>query len=425
MSVQLRGSFEEALIGTALLFQEHQDEIFSLPEKYFLTCSKQFKELKERYEKGYTGSQLSDGYDYFLASQTQNVSQYIGLVKDTYTRVQAQHAIQRAQSLISDENVDVEKAISQITALTSDLTDSNTMTDLGGALVGVMSSIEKIKSGFADESMKTHLEFERHFSGFERGKVYVVAARPAMGKSAFALEIGRRIAKNGQPVGIMSLEMSSESLAFRLLTAELGMDARVLKQAQFEDEKYGDILKGAEDLSNIPIYLDDNSFLTANILRTRAHIMKKKYGIEMLIIDYIQLMTGSNETRERDVAEASRMCKILSKELSIPVVVLAQLNRGVEQRPNKRPLLSDLRESGAIEQDADVVMTLYRPEYYEKMYYGEGDPDTWTGESTRDICEVGILKNREGGTGIVRQKFIKNEMRFRNLDVGEVALGRS
>lgn len=424
MTPQLRGGFEEALIGTALLFPENQDDVFSLPEKYFITCSKAFKELKSRYEKGYEGAQLSDGYDYFMAHQTQNIEQYKSIVKDTYTRVQAFRTIKRAEELLSDENQNVEEAISQISALTSDLSDSNTMTDLGHALVGVMDSIDKYKRGLADESMKTNLDFEKHFSGFERGKVYVIAARPAMGKSAFALEIARRIAKNAQPVGVMSLEMSNESLAFRLLTAEVGMDARLLKHGHFDEEKHQEILEAAGRLSEIPIYFDDNSFLNANTLRTRAHIMKKKHGIEMLIIDYLQLMTGSNETRERDIAEASRMCKVLSKEISIPVVALAQLNRGVEQRPNKRPLLSDLRESGAIEQDADVVMTLYRPEYYNKMHYGEGDPDTFAGDSTRDICEVGIVKNREGDTGIVRQKFIKKEMRFTNLDGYDLAFGR-
>lgn len=425
MTPQLKGSFEEALIGTGLLMPEHRDDIFSIPEKYFLACSKAFKELKARYEKGYEGVQLSDGYDYFLVHQTQNVEQYKSIIKDTYTRVQAYNTIKRAEQLLSDENQDVEEAISQISALTSDLSDSSTMTDLNHALVGVLDSMEKIRSGSPDESMKTNLAFEKHFSGFERGKVYVIAARPAMGKSAFALEIARRIAKNGQPVGVMSLEMSNESLAFRLLTAEVGMDARYLKHAQFESEKqYEKVLYTASELSKIPIYLDDNSFLNANTLRTRAHIMKKKHGIEMLIIDYLQLMTGSNETRERDIAEASRMCKVLSKELSIPVIALAQLNRGVEQRPNKRPLLSDLRESGAIEQDADVVMTLYRPEYYNKMHYGEGDPEDFTGDSTRDICEVGIVKNREGDTGIVRQKFIKKEMRFTNLDGYDLAFGR-
>jgi len=424
MTPQLKGGFEEALIGTGLLMPEHRDEIFSIPEKYFLACSKAFKELKARYEKGYEGVQLSDGYDYFLVHQTQNVEQYKSIIKDTYTRVQAYNTIKRAENLLSDENQNVEEAISQISALTSDLSDSSTMTDLNHALVGVLDSIAKYKDGFADESMKTNLAFEKHFSGFERGKVYVIAARPAMGKSAFALEVARRIAKNGQPVGVMSLEMSNESLAFRLLTAEVGMDARLLKHGHLDDDKYAEVLEVASRLSEIPIYFDDNSFLNANTLRTRAHIMKKKHGIEMLIIDYLQLMTGSNETRERDIAEASRMCKVLSKELSIPVVALAQLNRGVEQRPNKRPLLSDLRESGAIEQDADVVMTLYRPEYYNKMHYGEGDPEDFTGDSTRDICEVGIVKNREGDTGIVRQKFIKKEMRFTNLDGYDLAFGR-
>jgi len=174
------------------------------------------------------------------------------------------------------------------------------------------------------------------------------------------------------------------------------------------------VVKVAEKLSNLPIYFDDNSYVTAQSLRSRAHTFAQRHGIGMLVIDYLQLMTGNNDNRERDIAEASRTCKIIAKELEIPVIGLAQLNRGVEQRQNKRPMLSDLRESGAIEQDADVVMMLYRPEYYEQHYYGEHDPEEYRNQSTENICEVIISKNRNGDIGGIRQVFIKNLMKFEN-----------
>ena len=280
------------------------------------------------------------------------------------------------------------------------------------SLSEMMVKVDLIRRGEMQLGLRSGLDFEKHLSGFEKGKLYIVAARPAMGKSAFALELTKRVAQQGNAVGFMSLEMGHESLALRLLTSIAEIDGKDLRAGNFSDEQYDKVVEYCEKLSNLPIYFDDNSYVTADSLRIKAMAMKRNHNIEMLVIDYLQLMTGSNDSRERDIAEVSRMCKVISKELEIPVIALAQLNRGVEMRDNKRPRLSDLRESGAIEQDADAVMFLYRPEYYGIERYDE-DNDI-LGESTKNICEVIIGKNRDGETGITQQVFIPELMQFKN-----------
>jgi len=235
-----------------------------------------------------------------------------------------------------------------------------------------------------------------------------------MGKSAFAIELAMRTANQGIPVGFLSLEMSAESLTMRMLSNRSNYDSDSLRKGKLTDEHMNEVVKHATELSSIPIHIDDNSFLTAQSLRAKAHALHRKHGIGMLMIDYLQLLTGDNDSRQQDVADVSRMCKIIAKELDIPVIALSQLNRGVEQRTDKRPMLSDLRESGAIEQDADVVMMLYRPEYYGQSHYGDSDPESFRGDSTHNICEVIVTKNRNGSTGAVRQVFVKELMQFKN-----------
>ena len=294
----------------------------------------------------------------------------------------------------------------------SDQTTEIDTSSIAQSLSEMMIKVDLIRRGEMQLGLRSGLDFEKHLSGFEKGKLYIVAARPAMGKSAFALELTKRVAQQGSAVGFMSLEMGHESLALRLLTSIAEIDGKDLRSGNFSDEQYDKVVEYCEQLSNLPIYFDDNSYVTADSLRIKAMAMKRNHNIEMLVIDYLQLMTGSNDSRERDIAEVSRMCKVISKELEIPVIALAQLNRGVEMRDNKRPRLSDLRESGAIEQDADAVMFLYRPEYYGIERYDE-DNDI-LGESTKNICEVIIGKNRDGETGITQQVFIPELMQFKN-----------
>lgn len=320
------------------------------------------------------------------------------------------------KSLVNLQNDgDVNVVANQLIASLGEISDKqDTLSKISDSLFDVFKKIMEVREGDKKLGLTTDLDFEKYLGGFENGKLYIVAARPAMGKSAFALEIIKRLAKLGVPVGMMSLEMSNTSLAMRLLTSDVQIDAGDLRQGKISDDQVEQIQATCESLSQLPIYFDDNSYVTAQSLRARASFFKQKYGIGMLVIDYLQLMTGDNDSRERDIAEISRMCKIIAKELDIPVLALAQLNRGVEARDDKRPRLSDLRESGAIEQDADAVMFLYRPEYYGIEYYPDSEDSIIRGTSTKNICEVIIQKNRDGETGIVRQVFIPNLMVFKN-----------
>lgn len=411
---------EKAVIGSALLYPEHLPSILELSKDDFFsnTHKKIFDQIKSYHEDGKpvdTNTITDDGYDIstYLSHAGGDVNGYIKILRDK-TRIR--NIIMSCHNTIQQANMgaDAEQLASTLGKIVNGAVDATGVKDMASMLMDVVKDIDEVRTGTKQMGISVGLDFDKAIGGFEDGNFYVVAARPAMGKSAFALEVAKRTAAYGVPVGFMSLEMSAQSLAFRLLTSAVSLDATDLRKGKLSEEEMDRVIATAGELSKLPLYFDDNSFVTAQTMRSRAHLMHSKYSIGMLVVDYLQLMTGTNETRERDIAEASRMCKVIAKELSIPVIALAQLNRGVEQRIDKRPMLSDLRESGAIEQDADVVMMLYRPEYYDQQYYGEKDPDEYKGQSTKDICEVIITKNRNGDVGGIRQVFRKNLMQFDN-----------
>lgn len=411
---------EKALLGTALLDSSALTKVLELdPQDFFYNNNrKTFDRIRDHYKKGLPIDNLtvsdSDVQDAgYLDYHTNDVDGYIAILKEKRKIRNIIHAC-HATIQQAGEGADAEYLVSQLGGVIQDAHNVSHIKDMSSMLMEVVKRIDDIRVGEQQLGITTGLDFDKPLGGFENGNFYVIAARPAMGKSAFALEVAKRTATHGVPVGIMSLEMSATSLALRLLTSDAGIDAQDLRKGKISQEEMEKVVGVAEKLSNLPIYFDDNSYVTSQSLRSRAHTFAQRHGIGMLVIDYLQLMTGNNDNRERDIAEASRTCKVIAKELEIPVIGLAQLNRGVEQRQNKRPMLSDLRESGAIEQDADVVMMLYRPEYYEQHYYGEQDPEEYRNQSTENICEVIIAKNRNGDIGGIRQVFIKNLMRFEN-----------
>jgi len=409
---------EEDLLGSILFSGEDDAILFDLPDDLFYAKHHKdsYEKIKENHDKGLP---LDNGIDVrylsmFSGKYLPNIKAGIEELKVKARARNLQSALQKSLiALNQDGNAD--HVASQLISSLSDLSDSGeTTATIADSLFSVFTKINEIRDGQKQLGLTTGLDFEKHIGGFESGKFYVVAARPAMGKSAFALEVIKRIASDGIPVGMMSLEMANDSLALRLLTSDVGIDAGDIRRGKLSDDQMDKIQESCNHLAKLPIYFDDNSYVTANTLRSKASYFKAKYGIEMLVVDYLQLMTGDNDSRERDIAEISRMCKVISKELEIPVLALAQLNRGVEVRDDKRPRLSDLRESGAIEQDADAVMFLYRPEYYGIETYPDSEDHTIRGTSTKNICEVIISKNRDGETGIVRQVFIPNLMVFKN-----------
>jgi len=235
-----------------------------------------------------------------------------------------------------------------------------------------------------------------------------------MGKTAFVVSALRNAAIDYKmPVALFSLEMSSQQVMYRLISAEAEVDSQKLRKGELETDDWKAIHSRLNNLDNAPIYIDDTPALSVLELRTKARRLKAFHNIKLLIVDYLQLMTAGNGrtgmNREQEIATISRSLKTIAKELNIPVIALSQLSRSVESRPDKRPMLSDLRESGSIEQDADVVMFLYRPEYYQLE-------ETETGESTKGLAEVIIAKNRSGSVDSAKLRFIGKYTRFSEFD---------
>jgi replicative DNA helicase len=254
-------------------------------------------------------------------------------------------------------------------------------------------------------------ELDEILGGLQKSDLIILAARPSIGKTALALSIARNAAIDHKvPVGVFSLEMATMQLIIRMICAEARINAHLVRTGKLPHSEGPKLSKTVHKLTDAPIYVDDTPASTVLEIRAKARRLKAEKNIGLIIIDYLQLMTGpaKAESREREISHISRSLKSLAKELNIPVMALAQLNRAVEARSDKRPKLSDLRESGSIEQDADVVMFLNRPEMYgmEKDANGE----TWEG-----VAEVIVGKQRNGPTGMVKLAFVKEYARFENL----------
>lgn len=259
--------------------------------------------------------------------------------------------------------------------------------------------ITGIPSGFTDLDSKT--------SGFQKGELILVAARPSMGKTAFSTNIALYSAlRAGKSVAIFSLEMSKEQLAYRMLCSEANIDMLKLRTGDLDDEDWVRLARAAGPMANGKIFIDDTPGISINELRSKCRRLKIEKGLDFIMVDYLQLMTGGarTENRQQEVSEISRSLKIIAKEMSAPVMAMAQLSRAPEIRADHRPILSDLRESGSIEQDADVVMFLYRDEYYNK------DTDK------KNMAEVIIAKQRNGPTGTVELAWLGQFTKFGNLD---------
>lgn len=246
-------------------------------------------------------------------------------------------------------------------------------------------------------------------SGLQPSDLVILAARPSMGKTAFALSMAREAARKGHAVGIFSLEMSAQQLVLRLISADAEVNLQSLRSGRLSQREMHDIVGKIDKLMNAPIFIDDSAALTPVEFRAKCRRMKMEHKIDMVIVDYLQLMHAPKaESREREISVISHTLKQVAKELDIPVVALSQLNRSLESRTDKRPMLSDLRESGSIEQDADVVMFVHRPEYYKIEKFEDGT-------STENIAEIIVGKQRNGPTGDVKLFYDKSLARFANL----------
>ena len=260
--------------------------------------------------------------------------------------------------------------------------------------------ITGIPTGFSDLDFRT--------SGLHNSDLILVAARPAMGKSAFALNIATNAAVRAKvPVAIFSLEMSKEQMTSRILCSEAMVDSNKVRTGKIDDEEWGKLAAASGELSEANIYIDDTPGISIMEIRAKCRKMKIEKNIGLVVIDYLQLVQGSGKrgsSREQEIAEISRSLKILAKEINVPVIALSQLSRAPEQRPDHRPMLSDLRESGSIEQDADIVMFLYRDDYYNED------------REKKNIAEVILAKHRAGSTGTVELLWLGNYTKFANID---------
>ena len=276
----------------------------------------------------------------------------------------------------------------------------------------VLNALEKIESASKTSGSVTgiptgFLDLDYKMSGLQPSDLILVAARPSMGKTAFVLNIAQHVAfKVNKSVAIFSLEMSKEQLVNRLFSLEAQVDSQSLRTGNLKDEDWEKLIESAGIIGKSKLIIDDTPGISISELRSKCRKFKLEQGLDLIIIDYLQLMTGRvggrSESRQQEISDISRSLKGLARELNVPVIALSQLSRAVEQRPDHRPMLSDLRESGAIEQDADVVMFIYRDDYYNK--------DT----EMKNIAEIIIAKQRNGSIGTVNLTWLPNYTKFAN-----------
>ena len=344
---------------------------------------------------------------------TANLSSYIKIVSDKSTL----RKLIKASTTIIEESYNNQSNVENVVDVAEkkifNIAENRTSKDfesLGDVLERGFMQIEKlfnnkgevtgVPSGFTDLDAKT--------SGFQSGDMVLIAARPSMGKTTFALNIAEHVAlREHKSVVIFSLEMSKEQLAYKLLCSEANVDMLKLRTGALDDQDWENIAMASGPLSKAKIYIDDTAGISVMDMRSKCRKIKMEHGIDMILIDYLQLMSGSagSDNRQQEVSEISRSIKALAKEMECPVIALSQLSRAPEQRADHRPMLSDLRESGSIEQDADVVMFLYRDEYYNKETEEKG------------IGECIIAKQRNGPVGTVKMAWIGAHSKFADLDL--------
>lgn len=345
---------------------------------------------------------------------TANVEKYISIVKE---KSKLRRLIKAANEIIEQgydptENIDdiMNSAEKKIFNIMQDK-DQKSYSPIKDVLIDAFTELEQlynqkqhitgVPTGFIDLDYKT--------AGLHNSDLILIAARPAMGKSAFALNIATNAALKAKvPAVLFSLEMSKEQMVNRILCSEAMVDSNKVRTGKIDDDDWIKLADTMGDLSEAPIYIDDTPGISINEIRAKCRKLKLEKNIGLVVIDYLQLVQGSSKraqgSREQEISEISRSLKILAKEINVPVIALSQLSRAPEQRPDHRPMLSDLRESGAIEQDADIVMFLYRDDYYNEDSEDKG------------LAEVIVAKHRAGSTGTVKLVWLGNYTKFANME---------
>ena len=344
---------------------------------------------------------------------TANVEKYITIVEEKSI---LRTLIKTSNELIElgyEQTEDVDEIIDQAGKKIFDITKDRNQkgyTPIKDVLIDTFAEIEKLynQKGVISGISTGFTELDYKTSGLHNSDLILVAARPAMGKSAFAINIAANVAIHSNvPVVIFNLEMSKEQVANRILCSEAMVDSNKVRTGKIDEEDWVKLATAIGPLSEAPIYIDDTPGISVMEIRARCRKLKLEKNIGLVVIDYLQLIQGSGKrsaSREQEISEISRSLKILAKELDIPVIALSQLSRAPEQRNEHRPMLSDLRESGAIEQDADIVMFLYRDEYYNQE------------SEKKNIAEVILAKHRAGSTGTIELLWLGNYTKFANID---------
>lgn len=395
---------EHQMIFDAIIAQwDKKGETFDL-----ITLRDELKNRKQEDEVG--------GAEYLLKiaeslPSAANVEHYVQIVKDK----QMMRELISAAGEVLSEALDGSGNISEKLDRAEQKIFTVTQQKVGGSAASIKELLTETFDAI-DKRQGHHItglptgfaELDDLTCGLQNNEMIIIAGRPSMGKTSFAMNIAEHIgADNNLPVAIFSLEMSRQQLAERMLCSRAMMDSQIVRKGLVNDGQYQELVHAAGELSEKPIYVDDSPGITPLELRGKARRLKSRYGIKAIFIDYLQLMSmgGSVESRQQEVSEISRYLKALARELAVPVVVLSQLNRATEGRDGHRPRMSDLRESGSIEQDADVIMLLHREDYYHRGEDGYEDTSA---------AEVIIAKQRNGPTDTVELSFNGTYTRFAN-----------
>ncbi|MGE5708526.1 MAG: replicative DNA helicase [Bacteroidota bacterium] len=425
---------EQSVLGAMLLAPDAVGRVIELlhAESFYRTAhQKIYETIKELFEKGEPSDlitvsdllrgkeQLEEiggmGYLAELAGSiptAANVEYYARIIEEKALRRELIKSGTEIVGLGYDESIEVAKSLDQAEQLILDIAQKRRSNDLVHIKDILHESYETISQRYEQQDSLTGVpsgfyDLDHLTAGLQPSDLIILAARPAMGKTAFCLNLAQNVATAKMPVAVFSLEMSKEQLVQRLLCAEAGIDAHRLKTGYLAESDWPRLTEAIGKLAEAPLYIDDTASISALEIRSKCRRLKteNKGQLGLVVIDYLQLMEGSgNENRVQEISQISRSLKGLARELHAPVIALSQLSRAVESRTDKRPMLSDLRESGSIEQDADIVIFIYRDEYY--------NPES----AAKNIAEIIIAKHRNGPTGKVELFFKKECTRFESLN---------
>lgn len=341
-----------------------------------------------------------------------HVEYYAKLVRQKSVMRRLIESSEKIAEMAYDESKDVDVALDEAEQIIFKIAQHQVRSDFVSMKAVLSSAFDRIdelhkNKGSLSGIPTGYTEVDKILGGMQRSDLIILAARPSMGKTSLALNIAQNVATRGDTsVGIFSLEMSKEQLVDRLICAEAGIDLRRLRTGFLAEEDFQDIGRAMGVLGEANIFIDDTAGINILEMRTKARRLQAEHGLGLIVVDYLQLMSGrssNSDNRVQEISEISRFLKGLAREINVPVLALSQLSRAVESRPSKIPMLSDLRESGSIEQDADVVAFIYREDYY--------NPDT----PRQSLSDIIVAKHRNGPTGRVELFFRKEQTRFENL----------